>query len=71
MDTKHSMNCTRVFNRYDLTCRRCQELANGQPARAGWNDAKRQQEARQIAAIRAHDFMACTKQYGVCTHFEW
>lgn len=33
----HTVECARVFNRYDLRCPRCQELAAGQPARQGWS----------------------------------
>ncbi len=32
----HKTDCGRVFKRYDLSCPRCQELAKGEPARAGW-----------------------------------
>lgn len=69
MNTKHSTGCKRVFSRYDATCPRCQELAAGQPARAGWNDMKNRQALMQIEAIRAHDFQACARlNGGVCTH---
>jgi hypothetical protein len=35
--TKHAADCKRVFNRYDATCPRCQELAQGAKPREGWN----------------------------------
>ena len=34
--TKHSTDCGRVFGRYDLSCQRCLELANGAVARPAW-----------------------------------
>ncbi len=34
--TKHRHNCTRVFDRYDPMCPRCDELKAGFPARRGW-----------------------------------
>ena len=68
--TKHSTTCCRVFNRYDLSCPRCQELAQGAPARAGWNDMRDAQEARRIEHIRSH---VCTREGcgPVCVKFDW
>lgn len=71
MKTTHNTDCKRVFNRYDATCPRCQELAAGQPARAGWNDGAKRQEAIRIEAIRTHDYNACARKNVVCTCFEW
>ena len=68
--TKHNVDCKRVFNRYDLECPRCKELAAGQPARAGWGDARRQREAQLLRAIREHDFAECARVNFICTHFE-
>jgi hypothetical protein len=36
MNTKHISTCQRVFKRYDPKCPRCQELAQGAPARPAW-----------------------------------
>jgi hypothetical protein len=72
MSTAHKTDCARVFKRYDMSCPRCQELAGGAPARAGWNDLKKRNELMRVEAIRQHDFTACAKQHhGVCTCFEW
>ena len=75
--TKHSPSCSRVFGRYDAACVRCQELANGGKARAGWNDQKNRQEAQRSAAITR--FFAPGGEYSrmtdiqkhTCTAFEW
>lgn len=69
--TKHKTDCHRVFNHYDNTCARCIELRNGAQARAGWGDAKREQERKTLAAITAHFTNHETKGCGpVCTAFE-
>jgi hypothetical protein len=34
--TYHAEGCRRVWGRYDMECRRCQELKGGAPARKGW-----------------------------------
>lgn len=70
MNTKHQSDCARVFKRYDLTCPRCRELAEGFAPRAGWGDHKRKADAERLAAIRAHDCR--TSRCGpVCTAFDW
>ena len=69
--TKHKADCRRVWRRYDLTCPRCLELSRGETPREGWNDKKRHDEERRIAAIHAHDFTACAKKHIVCTCFDW
>lgn len=51
---KHSNDCKRVFGRYDMNCPRCVELSQGAPARAGWSDFRRQQDAIRERAIAAH-----------------
>ncbi|MCK9370713.1 hypothetical protein M0R04_12460 [Candidatus Dojkabacteria bacterium] len=38
-NTKHIINCNRVFKNYDLTCPRCLELSKGATARDGWQKA--------------------------------
>lgn len=75
MKTTHRTDCTRVFKRYDPTCPRCQQLADGEAPRSGWGELKRRNEAatsRQIAAHFApggpHARGACGQ---VCTAFEW
>ena len=70
MNTKHKENCKRVFKNYDATCPRCNELAQGAPAREGWNDVKKAQDAQRSRWIAEHD----CKQNGcgnVCTAFDW
>jgi hypothetical protein len=69
--TKHRDGCARVFKRYDSTCARCHELAQGATARRGWGDRTREWEAQTLRAIRAHDFRACAQRNGCCTHFDW
>jgi hypothetical protein len=68
--TKHSDTCKRVFSRYDLTCPRCRELADGAQPREGWGDRQRKHEAARVRAIRAHD----CKRSGcgpICTFGDW
>lgn len=68
--TKHSTDCRRVFSNYDLRCPRCQELACGKPARAGWSDLRRRNEANRVRWIREHD----CRQAGcgpICTFGDW
>ena len=68
--TKHTVECSRVFGRYDLTCDRCIELRVGFGARAGWGARNRQHEAQRLADIRAH--RCSPKTCGpVCTRFDW
>lgn len=50
----HKSNCARVFNKYDSTCPRCQELMQGAKPREGWGNRKREQEARDLRGISAH-----------------
>jgi len=72
--TKHRTTCRRVFNRYDAACPRCQELAQGQPARAGWGDFKRLMEAQEAAAVTAHLASERHRTGGcgpVCTFGDW
>lgn len=38
-NTKHNINCNRVFKNYDLTCPRCLELSKGLEPRKGWQEA--------------------------------
>ena len=69
MTTKH--NCGGpVFGRKTPGCPRCDELlAGAEPVRWGW-DERREEQARRVAAIRAHD---CIKSRcgPVCTAFDW
>lgn len=67
--TAHSATCSKAFGRLDASCPRCQELAQGAPAR-NWGQAGRQQELRVLAAISAHDCKA-SHCGPVCTAFEW
>jgi hypothetical protein len=71
MNTKHKVDCGRVFKRYDMTCPRCVELSQGAQARAGWNDLAKSHEAMRIEAIRSHDFAACARKHIVCTCFDY
>ena len=67
---KHRADCRRVFNRYDMDCERCRQLAAGDKARPGWGDMRRKAEAQRLQAIAQHDFAACARVNIVCTHFE-
>lgn len=68
----HKEGCQRAFKNYDLSCPRCQELANGSKPREGWNDNKKAFEARRIEAIRTHFVNGIPKcNQVVCTCFEW
>ncbi len=59
------------FGRKEPGCPRCIELTAGYPARKGWGSRRKEEEARTLAAIRAHDFKACMEKNTVCTHFDW
>lgn len=67
MKTKHNVDCSRVFKNYDLKCPRCLELSTGAPARAGWSDAKRAQEARDLRWIKEHDCVKANCSTVCCT----
>ena len=69
-NTKHKDGCARVFKRYDLTCPRCCELAEGFSARQGWGAMRRKAEEERTRAIRAHDCKA-SRCGPVCTAFDW
>jgi hypothetical protein len=77
-DTKHAVDCKRVFSRYDAACPRCQELMAGGKARAGWQTGyfarKAQRDAQHLAGIDAH-FKSEAHLSGacgpVCTFGEW
>ena len=59
-----------VFGRRDPNCPRCSALSAGAPAIKGWGWQRRQDDARRIREIRAHD----CKQAGcgpVCTFGDW
>ena len=68
--TKHRADCKRVFNRYDMDCERCRELAAGGKARPGWGDQRKRAEVQRLQAIRQHDFAECARINFICTHFE-
>lgn len=69
-NTKH--NHQGAFGRLVLGCPRCEELATGAPKREWKGMAfRKQQEARELQAIRTHDFAACAAKNVVCTHFDW
>ena len=68
--TKHRADCRRVFNRYDMDCERCRELAAGGKARPGWGDLRKRAEAQRLQTIRQHDFAECARINFICTHFE-
>lgn len=70
MNTKHKTDCKMSFGRKDATCPRCQELLAGAEPRKGWGHAKREQERRQIEAIRRHDCKA-SNCGPVCTFGDW
>jgi hypothetical protein len=70
LSTRHSVDCRKAFGRLDPTCPRCQELTAGAAPRSGWGSVRRQQDARRLEDIRAHD----CKRRGcgpVCTAFDW
>jgi uncharacterized membrane protein len=67
---RHKPDCRMVFGRKDPSCPRCQELLAG-AAPIQWRGTRRAQERRTIEAIRSHDFAACARQHGVCTHFDY
>jgi len=51
MNTQHSPSCSMAFGRYDMSCPRCQELANGAaPRRPAWT--KRLGSSARIQASR-------------------
>jgi hypothetical protein len=68
--TKHATDCRRVFNRLDPGCDRCVELASGAEPRKWSGTSRREQDARRIAEIRAHDCRA-SRCGPVCTAFDW
>ena len=53
-ETKHSDACTRVFKNYDMSCPRCQELAQGSKARGGWQKSYYENKKRNDAVFSAH-----------------
>ena len=73
-NTKHNLDCSRVFKNYDMSCPRCIELANGSKARSGWQGKyyanKARQETQLRNALKNHD---CVKSNcgPVCTAFDW
>ncbi len=70
MSVQHKSDCNRVFKRYDLSCPRCKELAQGAAPKPGYSDFRKRQEKVQLDAIRNHD---CRKSNcgPVCTFGEW
>lgn len=66
----HKTDCQRVFSRYDMTCPRCYQLANGAAPRRGWGATKKMFDAQHLAAVRAHDCKA-SNCGPVCTFGEW
>ncbi len=72
--TKHKINCSRVFKRYDMTCPRCIELSMGSKPRDGWQkryyEDKARDERQFMQSLKNHD---CTKSNCgiVCTAFDW
>ena len=68
--TKHSPDCRKVFARYDVSCPRCRELMEGLPARSGWGELRRRQEAMRCEAVARHN--CSTARCGpVCTFGDW
>lgn len=57
------------FGRIVDGCPRCAELATGAPV-IQWRNTRRQDDARRVAEIRAHD-CAKSKCGPVCTAFDW
>lgn len=73
--TKHNeLTCTRVFSRLTKAgaCARCDELRSGSPAREGWGDNKRRNDALRCAAIHHHYRSGeCERTCGpVCVRFD-
>lgn len=68
MATKHNHGPN--YGRRVQACPRCDELANGAPAVQWFGTRRAAEEARTLAAIRAHD---CTLSNcgPVCTAFDW
>lgn len=65
-----------IFGRRVVGCPRCAELNAGAPACKGWGWQKKENEARQLAAIRAHFAPGgrhdqITAAGGIDTAFEW
>jgi hypothetical protein len=59
-----------VFGRRVAGCPRCAELAAGAPPVRGWGYRTKIEEAKRLAAIRAHDCKA-SRCGPVCTAFDW
>jgi hypothetical protein len=68
MTTKHTHPM--IFGRRETGCPRCDELVAGAPVVKWAGTLRREDEARQVAAIRAHrcDVSGCGP---VCTAFDW
>lgn len=77
----HSVNCSRVFKNYDISCPRCQELAQGSTARPGWANNRRELDQQRCAAIKRHfevvgadgltGHQRNERNHGCDTAFEW
>jgi len=69
--TKHKEHCQRVFKRYDLTCARCLELADGASPREWRHQVL---NAADVSDIHAH-FTSDRHTSGgcgiACTFGEW
>lgn len=77
-NTKRNGSCTMAFGKLSPAgcCPRCDELRNGSPARAGWNDTKLKAEQQRSEAIRRHFAPGgpadqIRARGGVDTAFEW
>ncbi len=72
MTTKHTCNEGHgpVFGRKIAGCPRCDELLAGAPAVVWSSTLRNQDEARTIAAIRAHNCKQ-SRCGVVCTAFQW
>jgi len=67
----HKQDCKRVFSRYDMSCPRCIELANGAKARPGYGNSRQQADANRLAEIKAHYVNGKCNCGPVCTKFDW
>jgi len=71
---KHTLNCTRIFKRYDADCGRCRELSAGAKLRDSYHkryfEDKAAKEQAFTRALKAHNCQI-NNCGPVCTAFDW